>query len=130
MNITTLVIDGNEYGIRFGMYSARYLADKLTSSFCFVGDEITEIGISHVVYAGYLNHCAVKDEKPLLTFEDVVNFVEASISDTDRVKQLTDITALWVQCQFKEKEQKQPEPEAETKKKTSRKSKSSPMKSA
>jgi hypothetical protein len=112
------------------MYSARYLADKLTSSFCFVGDEITEIGISHVVYAGYLNHCAVKDEKPVLTFENVVDFVEQSIGDTDKVKQLTDITALWVSCQFKEKEQKQTEPEAETKKKTSRKLKSSPMKSA
>lgn len=82
------------------MYSARYLADKLTNGYCFNGDEITEIGIAHVIYSGYLNNCAVKDEKPALTFEGVVDFVESCIGNDDKVAALTSVIKVWSECQI------------------------------
>lgn len=118
MNYTRIKIDDKEYGLKYGMLSARYLADKLQNPYCFNGEEITEIGIAHVVYAGYVNNCAIKDEKPDLTFERVVDFVEGSVKDADKVAALTNVVKLWVENQLTNKE-----PE-EGKKKTSKRSKS------
>lgn len=104
MNYTTITIEGQEIGLKFGMFSAKYLQTKLNNGFCFIGDEITEIGIAHVLYAGYLNNCAIKDIKPELTFEGVVNFIEGSIKDADKVTALTNVIKVWSEVQFAKSE--------------------------
>ena len=100
MNYTKLTINETEVGLKFGMYSARYLADKLNNGYCFQGDEITEIGIAHVVYSGYMNNCAIKDIKPEMTFEQVVDFVESSIEDKDKVDSLASVIKVWSESQL------------------------------
>lgn len=100
MNYTTINIEDKEIGLKFGMYAARYLSTKLTNEFCFQNDEITEIGISHVIYAGYLNNCAIKDIKPELTLERVVDFVEGSVKDADKVTALTNAISVWASSQL------------------------------
>jgi hypothetical protein len=117
MNYTKLNISGEDYGLKFGMHSARYLSSKLDNGYCFHGDEITEIGISHVIYSGYLNNCAVKDVKPELTFEHVVDFVESSIGDASKVDALTSVIKVWSESQIIKGAE-------EAKKKTLKKSKS------
>lgn len=107
MNYTTLEINGQVTGLKFGMHSARYLSQKLDNGYCFDGDSITEIGIAHVVYAGYLNNCAVKDIKATLTFEEVVDFVETSVNDVSKVNALTNVINLWTSVQFTPKETKE-----------------------
>lgn len=105
MNYTTINIEGQEIGLKFGMFSAKYLQGKLNNGFCFIGDEITEIGIAHVIYAGYLNNCAIKDIKPEITFERVVDFIEGSIKDADKVATLTDVIKVWTDVQFSKKDE-------------------------
>lgn len=100
MNYTKLTINETEVGLKFGMYSARYLAEKLINPYCFDGDQITEIGIAHVVYGGYINNCAVKDIHPELTFEQVVDFVESSIGSDDRVNALAHVIKVWSESQI------------------------------
>lgn len=120
MNYTTINIENEKIGLKFGMYAARYLSNKLTNGFCFDGDSITEIGISHVLYAGYLNNCAIKDIEPTLTFERVVDFVEECSKDADKVATLTDVIKVWTDVQFAPTENT----EGTKKKKISKKSKS------
>jgi hypothetical protein len=118
MNYTKLNIHETEVGLKFGMHSARYLSEKLQNGFCFSGDEITEIGIAHVIYSGYLNNCAVKEIKPELTFEGVVDFVESCLGNDDKVAALTSVIKVWSECQLLSAQ------EPTKKKKTSAKSKS------
>lgn len=117
MNYTTINIENKEVGLKFGMYAARYLSSKLTNGFCFEGESITEIGIAYVLYAGYLNNCAIKDIKPELTFERVVDFVEECSKDADKVATLTDVIKVWTDVQFTPKEST----EVTKKKRTSKK---------
>ena len=100
MNYTTIQINDTNIGLKFGMHSARYLAEKLQNPYCFQGDEITEIGIAHVLYAGYINNCAVKDIAPSLTFEGVVDFVESCIGDSDKAAALTNVIKVWSESQI------------------------------
>jgi hypothetical protein len=100
MNYTKLKLNDQEIGLKFGMYSARYLSDKLTNGYCFNGDEITEIGIAHVIYGGYLNNCAIKDIQADITFEDIVDHVESSITDASKVDALTSVIKVWSESQL------------------------------
>lgn len=101
MNYTTINIENKEIGLKFGMYSARYLSNKLTNGYCFEGESITEIGIAHVLYAGYLNNCAIKDIQPELTFERVVDFVEECSKDANKIATLTSVIEVWSSTQLK-----------------------------
>jgi hypothetical protein len=100
MNTTKITINSHDVVLKFGMYSARYLADKFQKNYCFDGDEITEIGIAHVIYSGYMNACAVKDESPALTFEDMVDFVESSIGDTEKINAIASVVKVWSESQL------------------------------
>lgn len=100
MNYTKLTINQTEVGLKFGMHSARYLSEKLANGFCFAGEQITEIGIAHVIYAGYLNNCAIKDIHPELTFEQVVDHVESCIGNDDKVNALAGVIKVWTESQI------------------------------
>lgn len=117
MNYTRLTINDREIGLKFGMYSARYLSDKLSNGYCFVGENITEIGIAHVLYAGYLNNCAVKDQPAELTFEQIVEFIEASLTNQPVMDAIAGVIKVWSESQLIKQAT---EPETK-KKKTSRK---------
>ena len=110
MNYTKLTINGSEVGLKFGMHSLRYLRDKMNPA-CYDGDSLTEIGIAHVIYGGYVNNCAIKDIQPELTFEGVVDFVESCLHDADKIAALSDVIKVWAEAQLK------PVAEEETKKK-------------
>jgi hypothetical protein len=100
MNYTKLTINDQDVGLKFGMHAARYLAAKFSGAACFDGDTITEIGISHIIYGGYLNNCAVKDIAPSLSFEDIVDFVESSVGDSAKVSNIAEAVKVWSDCQI------------------------------
>jgi hypothetical protein len=47
-----------------------------------------------------MNSCAVKDEVPSLTFEDMVDFVESSIGDTEKINAIASVVKVWSESQL------------------------------
>lgn len=114
MNYCTLTIDGKKIGLKFGMASFRYLSEgKLVEGKSFNGNEINEIGISHILYSGYWNNCLVKDVDPEMTFEDFVNYVENSLVRNN--DEIMHAMKIWSENDFIKSKQ----PEIETPKKKS-----------
>ena len=101
MNHCYININGKDVKLKFGMHCARYLSEKLQGHYCFDGDEITEIGIGHVLYAGYINACAVADAKADLSFEDFVDFIESSLNNPDAVNAISQAVKVWTEAQIK-----------------------------
>jgi hypothetical protein len=119
MNYTSIVINGEKVGIKFGMASFRYLSDKFVDGKAYHNNELTEIGISYIVYSGYYNNCIVKEEEATLSFSDFVDYVELSLVDSEKSKEVMDVVSLWASNDFiKKKEEK--EISEEPKKKISR----------
>jgi len=117
MNYCTITINGEKIGLKFGMASYRYLSqNRLVEGKSFQNNELTEIGLAHILYSGHYNNSIVKDIEPTLTFENFVDYVEANISNDaflDEVKKAIDI---WASTDFVKKSQEVQEP----KKKSSR----------
>jgi hypothetical protein len=95
MNYTTITINDQKVGLKFGMASFRYLSDKFKDGISFENGELNEIGVAHLVYSGYYNNCLVKGVLPEMTFENLVDYVEANIMKNEFLEELKGIIKVW-----------------------------------
>jgi hypothetical protein len=95
MNYTTITINDQKVGLKFGMASFRYLSDKFKAGISFENGELNEIGVAHLVYSGYYNNCLVKGVLPELTFENLVDYIEANIMKSEFLEELKNIINVW-----------------------------------
>jgi hypothetical protein len=121
MNYTTITINDQKVGLKFGMSSFRYLSDKFKDGISFENGELNEIGVSHLVYSGYYNNCLVKGVLPEMTFEDLVDYVEVNIMKSEFLEELKNIIKVWGESDMiKSNVAPTEEVEETTKKKSSR----------
>ena len=95
MNYTTITINDQKVGLKFGMASFRYLSDKFVDGISFENGELNEIGVAHLVYSGYYNNCLVKGVLPEMTFENLVDYVETNIMKNEFLEELKGIIKVW-----------------------------------
>lgn len=77
-NYCTIFIDGQIIGIKFGIPAIRQLSDKnilLGDS----RDNYTELGLAHVLYAGYCNNNLIKGVQDEFDIYAFVEYVEDCI---------------------------------------------------
>jgi hypothetical protein len=121
MNYTTITINDQKVGLKFGMASFRYLSDKFIDGVSFENGELNEIGVSHLVYSGYYNNCLVKGVLPEMTFENLVDYVEVNIMKAEFLEELKNIIKVWGESDMiKSNVASTQEVEETTKKKSSR----------
>lgn len=121
MNYTTITINDQKVGLKFGMASFRYLSDKFKDGISFENGELNEIGVSHLVYSGYYNNCLVKGVLPEMTFENLVDYVETNIMKPEFLEELKNIIKVWSESDMiKSNVAATQEVEETTKKKSSR----------
>jgi hypothetical protein len=121
MNYTTITINDQKVGLKFGMASFRYLSDKFKDGISFENGELNEIGVSHLVYSGYYNNCLVKGVLPEMTFENLVDYVEVNIMKSEFLEELKNIIKVWGESDMiKSNVAATEEVEETTKKKSSR----------
>jgi hypothetical protein len=121
MNYTTITINDQKVGLKFGMASFRYLSDKFKDGISFENGELNEIGVSHLVYSGYYNNCLVKGVLPEMTFENLVDYVEVNIMKAEFLEELKNIIKVWGESDMiKSNVASTQEVEETTKKKSSR----------
>jgi hypothetical protein len=121
MNYTTITINDQKVGLKFGMASFRYLSDKFKDGISFENGELNEIGVAHLVYSGYYNNCLVKGVLPELTFENLVDYIETNIMKNEFLEELKGIIKVWGESDMIKSNVAQTEQvEPEAKKKSSR----------
>ena len=123
MNYTTITINDQKVGLKFGMASFRYLAEKFVEGVSYTNGELNEIGISHLIYAGYYNNCLVKDVLPEYKFEQIVDYVEMNLKNQDFLSEMAEVVKVWGESDFVKNtidQNKADDDKSDAKKKTSR----------
>ena len=100
MNYTTITINDQKVGLKFGMASFRYLQDKLVEGKSYIGENINEIGLAHILYSGYFNNCLIKDVETSITFEDFIDWIEANLVNDEVMMQIKSVIEIWTNNQF------------------------------
>lgn len=100
MNYTTLTINGETIGLKFGMASFRYLENKFVEGKSFTNEQINEIGIANIIYSGYYNNCLIKDAEPKYSFEYFIDWIEANLNNIESINEITRIINFWSSNDF------------------------------
>lgn len=83
--LANITIGGQVVRLKFGLPAVRRIFEKMAEiKLVDVKDgkeSYNDVGISHILFAGYLNGCMLKDELPVLLFEDFYEFVEDFSAD-------------------------------------------------
>jgi hypothetical protein len=103
MNYTTITINNQKVGLKFGMASFRYLAEKFVEGISYTNGELNEIGLSHLLYAGYYNNCLVKDVLPDYKFEQIVDYVESNLKNESFLEEMKEVVKVWGESDFVKK---------------------------
>lgn len=87
--IATITIDGQEVRLKFGLPAVRRIFEKMAEHQLVVSkdgnEQYNDLGVTHILYAGYLNGCMQRDEQPVLKFESFYDIVENfAAGDHDR----------------------------------------------
>lgn len=95
INYTQITIYGKKVGLKFGMLASQLFYEVIEKGKkVMMGDTVNELGITYLLWFGYLNNCEVKQVEPEMTFEDFYNFVESNIEDPDgQIKSAMDVWA-------------------------------------
>jgi len=117
MNYTTITIEGNKIGLKFGMASFRYLQGKFIDGVSYEENQLNEIGIAHIIYSGYFNNCIIKEQEPKLSFADIVDFIEINLNNAVALEEIKNVIQVWSENDFIKSTQVNKE---EPKKKTTR----------
>ena len=108
MNYTTITINEETIGLKFGMASFRYLQDKFQSNKDLDTSILNEITISHIIYSGYYNNCVVKEVDPKYKFADIVDWVEVTLLANKEDNEIAKAIKCWSESDFiKPKEQEE-----------------------
>ena len=100
MNYITITVKDEKLGLKFGMASFRYLQDKFVSGKSFVGNELNEIGIAHIIYSGYYNNCLVKEVDVKYDLEYFIDWIEQNISNTEVLDSIKEVISIWSSNEF------------------------------
>jgi len=93
--IAQITIDDQPVALKFGMPALRQISQKMAKNDLFNGETWNDLGISHILYAGYVNYCAMKDTPAIMPFEDFYNYVEDA-EDEETIKDIAGAISVFV----------------------------------
>ena len=96
MNYTTITINDETIGLKFGMASFRYLQEKFQNDKNLDSSILNEITISHIIYSGYFNNCIVKEVDPKYKFADIVDWVEQTLLKNQEDSEIAKAINVWL----------------------------------
>jgi|GEM_PF-4209776 len=74
--LAQITVDGQALVLKFGLPALRRIFEKMAQYDLLSGEDYNELGLSHILYAGYLNGCAMKDTLATIPYESFYNLVE------------------------------------------------------
>lgn len=93
--LAQITLDGQTVALKFGMPALQRIAQKMATNDLFNGEQWNDLGISHILYAGYVNHCAMKDILPVYEFEKFYSYVEDA-EDEATIKEIAAAVQVFV----------------------------------
>ena len=87
---------GKMRGLKFGMIAVQQITQEAQKLGKVLGSSVDYAMVSVIVYWGLYNNCHVKREDPDFTFEDVSDYVDDHITETEKFQSV-------VQCFYESK---------------------------
>lgn len=98
-SIATITLAGQQVGLKFGLPAVRRFFEKTAQYQLMAGNMYTELGVAHILYAGYLNYCIMLEQPPILEFQPFYELVE-DLDDPNIAKQIAAATKAFEESKY------------------------------
>lgn len=95
-----ILMDGEKIGIKFGMPAIRQFGKNLKKFELITEGAYNELGIAHILYAGYCCNCQIKYEEPEIKFEKFYEFAEEALKNEERLGVIKDVVKCFEESQY------------------------------
>lgn len=122
---TTIDIKGQTVGLTFGLPAIKRIMEKTVEYSLavehknengeVVSSTYTEAGMTHILFAGYLNNCYADDQKPVLKFRDFTELLEDAVINPENGEQIRDAIKVFEESKAVKKFLHAPETEVKKK---------------
>jgi hypothetical protein len=101
-NYIKIEINGKEAGLKFGFPQAKEFAIAIGANLemFFDGDNYSPYALAKMIYTAYKNNCLMKEVAPLITFEEISDWVDGAVSNEERKKLLFSIVQVWQESEY------------------------------
>jgi hypothetical protein len=89
--LSEITIAGQKVGLKFGMPAIRWIVEKMQQYKLVNGTASNELGVVHILYAGYQNHCAMHDTAPQIAFPAFYDYVETAGDAEESMAELASV---------------------------------------
>lgn len=104
MNYIQIEIDGQQVGLKFAYPQVKEFAIALeqfpTECFDSNVENITGFGLAKLIQSAHKNNCLLKECKPVVTLEQISDWVDKGIHDEVIQNQILDIVTVWQKSEF------------------------------
>lgn len=101
--IAAITIQDQEVLLKFGLPAVRRIIER-TAKGDLISDGIyNELGIAHILYAGYKNGCMLEDKPEQFEFQDFYNLVEDYTLGEDEKGQIMKAVTAFAESKFIER---------------------------
>lgn len=104
MNYIQIEIDGQQVGLKFAFPQVKEFAIALeqypTECFDKNSENITGFGLAKLIQSAHKNNCLLKECKPVVTLEQISDWVDRGIHDEAIQNQLLDVVTVWQKSEF------------------------------
>lgn len=84
--VATITMDGTPLRLKFGLPAVRRIMEKMAERQIMNEGVYSDVGLAHILYAGYLNGCLMQDEVATIPFEQFYEHVE-NVRDSEAARQ-------------------------------------------
>lgn len=91
-----ITINGVAVGLKFGMLAVQLFSEAIEKGKrLFIDENLNELGITYVLWTGYINNCEVKLADPVLSFENFADLVEDASYSEESKSQVFEAIKCW-----------------------------------
>lgn len=87
---TSIEINGEKIGLKFGMKAIGLIQENCKDMDLNDKIALATIGTAHILYAGYINNCMVKQMVPVHDFQFFYDALEDAFLEEDKIRQYQD----------------------------------------
>lgn len=96
-NYLKIQIDGKDVGLKFGFPQVKEFGMAIADNYevYFDGNDLSATGVAKLIHTAHRNSCLVKECDPVVSFEDIVDWVDGALNDEERQKVIGSVIEMW-----------------------------------
>lgn len=101
--LASITIAGQKVGLKFGLPALRRVTEKMKEFELLTEGRSNDLGMAHILFAGYLNYCIMREEVPVFQLQPFYEYVESAEDTVESTIELSEAVKSFQESRYVKK---------------------------